>query len=121
MWTQFWTKTRKTTLTEAVPRQNFSAKLCRGRKIAKQGVVAGLGADAAALGADASGGCCVGAPQIGAVAWLRANAGGATPRSLPCTGPDRLAPMSGEERSGERYRPDKTRPMSGEERSGAMV
>jgi hypothetical protein len=74
MWTQFWKKMRKTTLTEAVPRQKFSAKLCRGRKTAKQRATAGLDANAAVLGADASGGHCVGAPQVGAVAWRRANA-----------------------------------------------
>jgi hypothetical protein len=74
MCTQFWKKMRKTTLTKAVRRQKFSAKLCRGKKIAKQRATAGLDADVAALGADASGGRCVGAPQFGAVAWRRANA-----------------------------------------------
>jgi hypothetical protein len=56
MWTQFRKKTKKTQLTEAMPRQKFSAKLCRGRRTTKQRATAGLDADAAALGADASGG-----------------------------------------------------------------
>jgi hypothetical protein len=62
MWTQFWKKTRKTTLTELVPWQKFSSKLCRGRKTVKQGAAVGLGAAA-------SGGRCV--PWQGLV-WLRA-------------------------------------------------
>jgi hypothetical protein len=74
MWTQFRKKMKKMQLTEAMPRQKFSAKLCHDRRTAKQRATAGLDDDAAALGADASGGRCVGALQVGAVAWQRANA-----------------------------------------------